>query len=190
MRRHKTLVIFTIVLFTLSLAVPITYAKKDDNSGKKIAKGKRNFIAAQNGLTKGKSPVIHFQLVEMNPDDDYAIIEDGARAKITILTHLDKYVLNGHGLEPYTDYSLINRARSIDWASSPDPEEVWDAEDYEIGTDTSDNNGNVHIMGEWSSLNVGKIWLVPSDDMDAENNNLLKWHPEEFLFNYGLVPAE
>lgn len=201
-------------MLAISITAPMALAKKDDNPGNHFGKdkdkpeknrireeiaeteefGKTYTPAADNGLNKGKSPVEHLYLFEKDPVT-WEIVEEGAWAKITILTHKDKFIFNGHGLpvqeegfEDYTDYSLINYAQATVWEDEdgnlienpvPDP---WTESDILIGSGTVNDEGNVHIKGTWESDIEGKIWLVLSEDYNDIEENLEVWNPELYLF--------
>ena len=206
-------------MLAISITAPMALAKKDDNPGKQLGKTKEKKVktqegeqvaeteefgktytpAADNGLNKGKSPVEHLYLYEKDPET-WEIVEDGAWAKVTILTHKDKFIFNGHNLpvpeegQPYTDYSLINYAQVTVWEDGdgnliPEDEMAtnpWDESDYFIGSGTVNEEGNVHIKGEWSDAIQGKVWLVLSDDYNGLDN-LDNWNPDQYLFEYDLL---
>ena len=211
MRKQKTIVLLTILILAISITAPMALAKKENNPGKHLAKGKdkvkpeqnreRERIAetegfgkcetpaASNGLNKGNSPVEHLYLFEKDPET-WEIVEDGAWAKITILTHKDKFIFNGHGLDEFVDYSLINYAQDQDWdLYDPDvvPDQAWPLNDILIGDGTVKEEGNIHIKGTWSSDIEGKIWLVLSEDYNDIEENLEGWNPEQYLFEYDLL---
>ena len=207
-------------MLAISITAPMALAKKDENNGKQLGKTKEKKVktqegeqvaeteefgktytpAADNGLNKGKSPVEHLYLYEKDPTT-WEIVPDGAWAKITILTHKDKFIFNGHGLEEFVDYSLINYAATMDWETyeyDPDvsPDDPWLMNDYDIGSATADEEGNVHIKGTWDIEELpdydieGKIWLVLDNDHDSEINDLTAWTPESYLFEYDLLRAK
>jgi hypothetical protein len=163
-------------------------AKKESNNGKHLAKGKNGRPAASNGLNNEKSPVQHLYLYEKDPDE-WDIIDDGAFGKLTILTHKDKYIFNAHRLNPVLDYSLINYAPGTDWSEEPYPN-PWPGEgSVEINSGTTNEEGNIHMKGEWDLETEGKIWLVLSDDFDSvsEPTKMIGWNPTQYLFEYDLI---
>lgn len=207
-------------MLAISITAPMALAKKDDNPGKHLGKDKEKSIknrervriteteefgktytpAADNGLKKGNSPVEHLYLFEKDPET-WDIVEDGAWAKVTILTHKDKFIFNGHGLEEFVDYSLINYAATMDWDTyeyDPDvsPDAPWLMNDYDLGSGTADEDGNVHIKGTWDIEELpdydieGKIWLVLDDDHDSESDDMTAWTPDSYLFEYDLLQAK
>jgi hypothetical protein len=185
MKKSTTLTLFITALLITSLIIPIAHAKKEENPGKH--KGKYKHAAAQNGLEKGKSPVQHLYLYEKDPDTR-EIIEDGAWGKVTILTHKDKFVFNGHGLEETTEYSLINFAPEAEW---PTPSEnPWYMDHTHIGTEETGDNRNIHIKGDWADTIHGKVWLVKTRDFNLETEEMISWKPEEYLFEFDLLPPQ
>jgi hypothetical protein len=188
MRKTKTLVILTIILLALSITTPMVSAKKESNNGKRLAKGKNGRPAASNGLNNEKSPVQHLYLYEKDPDT-WDIVDEGAFGKLTILTHKDKYIFNAHRLDPILDYSMINYAPGTTWDPYPEPD-PWPGEDsVEINSGTTNEEGDIHMKGEWDSETEGKIWLVLSNDFDAESEptKMIGWNPTEYLFEYDLL---
>ena len=189
----KTLTLISLIILTLSLATPIVYAKKDVNPGNHYAKGKQEKTEKQAGEGKSNSPVEHLYLYEKDPTT-WDIVEDGAWAKVTILTHKDNFVFNGHGLDGTLDldYSLIYY---------PDP---WPGEELLVlGDGTVNEGGNVHMQDEFDfdlipiekDENDGaKIWLVLSEDIATTDpdpgpvyNYMDGWNPESYLFENNLI---
>ena len=183
--------ILIVMVLVLTTTIPLTFAKKENNNGKRLAKGRAGKKAIVNGLNNENSPVIHLYLFEKDMDAvGDPIVEDGAWGKLTILTHKGKYIFNGHGLEPDIDYTLINYAPETDW-SFPDARAWPGFGSLEIGTGKTNNGGNIHIMGDWSEEIRGKIWLVLSSDFDSVDNidptKMLDWNPSEYLFGDELI---
>jgi hypothetical protein len=160
----------------------------EDGEGNHLAYGKTGKPAASNGLNNEKSKVKHLYLFKKDPNT-WDIVE-GSWAKITILTHKNKYILNGHRVESLldNDYSLINYAQGTDWSKVPDPDpDPWPGEgSMLIGSGQPNEGGNIHLKGEWSSLIEGKIWLVNGVDFDG--NKMIGWNPTEYLFEYDILP--
>ena len=156
----------------------------------------------------GKSKTGHLYLYEKiepleqpyPPGIPWEIVEDGAWGKMTYPLEgpTFKFVFNGHGLEPKTDYTLIYY---------PDP---WPGTGLIcLGSATSNGGGNVHIMGspdidgdlpiegdlnnpddpghaacitDSTCIEGAKIWLVLSSDVDCEGHVMIGWNPTEYLF--------
>jgi hypothetical protein len=188
----KTLTLLTLIILTLSIATPMVSAKKDDKPGKHLGQEKSGKAV---GGGKENSPVEHLYLYEKDPE--WGIVEDGAWGKVTILTHKDKFVFNGHGLDGTLDldYSLIYY---------PDP---WPGEELLVlGDGTVNEGGNVHMQGEFvfdlipieKDENDGaKIWLVLSEDVATTDpdpgpvyNYMDGWNPESYLFENNLINQE
>ena len=142
-------------------------------------------FAGKNGQS-GKSNVAHLYLYEKD-QVTWEIIEDGAwgKMKYNLSGPEFDFVFNGHELESGLEYTLIYY---------PDP---WPGNGLIcLGSDTADEEGNVHIK---NSVDTGdlpiagdendgaKIWLVLSDDVDCENQYMVDWHGEEYLFEYDLI---
>ena len=177
LRKLKLITFLTILVLALSLTTT-AYATKDDNKGKHLAKGKNGHPSAENGMNNEKSPVTHLYLYEKDPDT-WEIVEDGAVGKLTILTHKDKYVFNARGLELETDYSLMNYV---------DP---WPGDgSTEIDKGTSNEEGTLHLKGDWDKTTDGKIWLVLDADFDPDAGPPMQnWTPTSYLFEYALLEA-
>jgi len=144
---------------------------------------------APNG-PKGRSNTAHLYLVEKDPND-WTIVDDGAWGKMKYASASDEfeYLFNGHGLEPETEYSLIyygNDTVADDWPYATC-----------IDSGTSDSEGNLHLKGSHdfgynlpiseSEDDEAKIWLVLSEDIDAELGQMTGWNPEEYLFEYDVI---
>lgn len=139
--------------------------------------------------SSGKSDTGHLYMAEKDPDT-WDVVEDGAWGKLNYKS--DKYVFNGHGLEPGWDYTLINYARVGT---------AWPAHVNCLDNAEANAGGNVHIMGAWDpegfdydttpdtgSEDGYKFWLVPTDDLDCENYLFQNvWNPSEYLFEEALV---
>mgnify|MGYP000005723989 CR=1 FL=1 len=138
----------------------------------------------------GKSNIAHLYLYQKDPGT-WEIIEDGAWGKLTYIQSGSefKFVFNGHGLKPNTEYSLIYYADP--WPGN-NPGAL-------ISEGTSDDEGNLHLGGS-IELNMdlpdpsdanypdgAKVWLVPSSDYDASNCKLIAWNPTEYLFEEKLI---
>jgi hypothetical protein len=189
MRKIKTLTFLTVLILALSLTT-VAFASKDENNGKHLAKGKQIKTEKLDEAEKHRSPVEHLYLYEKDPET-WEIVEDGAVGKLTILTHKDKYIFNARGLELEMDYSLMNYAPGTDWSEETYPN-PWPGEDStEIGKDTSNEEGTVHMKGDWDTATEGKIWLVLDADFDTDldPSQMIGWSPTRYLFEYELLQA-
>jgi hypothetical protein len=142
-------------------------------------------FAGKNGRS-GKSNVAHLYLCEKD-QETWEIIEDGAwgKMKYNLSGPEFDFVFNGHGLEAGLDYTLIYY---------PDP---WPGNGLIcLGSGTATADGNVHIKNsvdtgdlpiEGDENDGAKIWLVLSDDVDCENQYMVGWNGEEYLFEYDLI---
>ncbi len=136
----------------------------------------------------GRSSIFQLYLYEKDPIT-WQIVEDGAWGKMTYNTATGKFVFNGHGLEPYEGYTLINFAR-VDGE--------WPATINILGQGDADEECNVHIMGKYAFANLkpdttpgadesgAKIWLVLTEDVVY--GKLADWNPSAYLFEYELIP--
>jgi hypothetical protein len=137
----------------------------------------------------GNSSISHLYLYQKDPSD-WSIVEGGAWGKLTYNTDTGDFVFNGHRLEANISYTLIDFARDTEWP----------AHINELGNGTTNNGGNLHITGNYTYANLEydetpdtggtegyKIWLVLSEDIDADGN-LAGWNPEEYLFEHNLLP--
>jgi len=138
----------------------------------------------------GKSNVAHLYLFEKDPTT-WEIVEEGAwgKMKYNLAGPEFEFVLNGHGLEPNTDYSLIYYAN--DWPGN-NPGAL-------IASGTSNEGGNIHLAGspdlgidlpDSADANYpdgAKIWLVLSEDYDGTYTKMTDWNPTEYLFEYDLI---
>ena len=141
--------------------------------------------ARDNGQA-GRSNVAHLYLYEKNPDT-WEIVEGGAWGKMTYNLSGPEFafVFNGHGLNSGDDYTLIYY---------PDP---WPGKGLIcLGSTTATGDGDVHIMGSvdtgglpaaYDENDGAKIWLVLSDDVDCDAQNIVGWNPTEYLFEYDLI---
>lgn len=100
-----------------------------------------------------------------------------------------EYMLDGHGLKPNIDYSLIYYADP--WPGNH-PGAL-------IDSGTTDDSGELHLAGS-VELNMdlphpddanyphgAKIWLVPSSDYDPLQTKMVAWNPTEYLFEGHLI---
>ena len=175
-----------LILLAASMIVPLALAK-GPGSGKGLQKGKdkeKHLQAAFNGLNKDKG-AMHLYLYEKN--ETWGIVEGGSWGKITYIPHRDKFIFNGHGLEPDVMYDLINYAPGTDWGEDPYPEPWPGVSSTEIASGSTNEDGNIHLKGSWSENIEGKVWLVDSDDFDL-GTGMTGWTPTEYLFEYDLLP--
>lgn len=169
-KKAKTLSL--LILLAAVLLVPTVQAVKP------------NGPSADKGLHNEKRKVKHLYLYEKDPET-WQPVEDGAWGKLTILTHKDKYIFNGHGLDLDSDYSLINYAPGTDW-TVPDINPWPAADSLGIGDGATNEEGNIHIKGSLSQTLVGKMWLVLSNDF-SEGTGMTGWTPTSYLFEYDLI---
>lgn len=141
--------------------------------------------APTNGVGKSKND--HLYLFEKD-EESWEIVDDPKWAKINFNNKQNKYVLNAHGVAPEADFELICYF---------DP---WPGEgSVSLGNATSDSNGNLHMqnyididalhaaaLDTIDSENV-KIWLVPADDFDNTQLEMVGWNPGEILFEFDLL---
>jgi len=195
----KSKALLVLLLLGLSMMVPMAFADDDldgeedgEDNGKHLGlyknreRKEKHTQSAYNGLNKGKK-VIHLYLYEKDPTT-WEIVENGSWAKLTILTHKDKYIFNAHELEPDDNYTLINYAPETNWTAVyngdiPDPWPGIGSTEFTSGT--VNEEGNLHLKGELDMEIDGKVWLVLSDDYDG--NQMIGWQPTEYLFEYDLL---
>jgi hypothetical protein len=127
----------------------------------------------------GKSNIAHLYLHEKVPTDPWPIVEDGAwgKMKYNLSGETFDFVFNGHDLAADTDFTLIYY---------PDP---WPGNGLIcLGEGTSDEFGDVHIMGsiDTGDLEDAKIWLVLSSDVSCDVQ-MIGWTPAEYLFEYDVI---
>jgi len=145
-------------------------------------------LAAPHGQA-GKSNTAHLYLYEKNPAD-WSIVDDGAWGKMNYRLAVPqfRFVFNGHGLLPGTDYTLIYY---------PDP---WPGTGAQcLGSGVVNEDGNVHIadrvelgtdLPATGDANAGaKIWLVLTADVEC-SVSLVGWNPTAYLFEHELITYE
>lgn len=115
----------------------------------------------------------HLYLYEK--DSDWNLVPDGALGKMTYTE--GKIVFNGKGLEPETDYSLIEY---------PEPQITWPHPIFVVGSEMTKKNGTLHISADYVVGPGGKYWLAPTSDLMG--SSLSGWNPTEYLFEYNLIP--
>lgn len=115
-------------------------------------------------------------MYEKTGDPDWDIVEDGAWGSMTYNTKNDLVVFNGHGLEPETDYTLIQYTDP--WPGSP----------VCIDSGTSDADGDIHLSGTHQVSSGEKYWLVLSSDVNCNTPAMTAWNPTEYLFEYNVTP--
>ena len=98
-------------------------------------------------------------------------------------------MFNGHGLALNTTYSLIYYADP--WPGN-NPGTL-------IASGMSNGVGNIHLGGtvalgidlpdlaDANYPNGAKIWLLLSDDYDADRCRMIAWNPSQYLFEYDLI---
>lgn len=145
-----------------------------------------SLVAGSTVMAAGKSNA-ELYLYEKDPTT-WQIVEDGARGKLryNLAGEEFEYGFNGHGLEAYTDYSLIYY---------PEPQTTWPWGVTVIDRGTTNNGGNINLAGS-VELNMdlpdpnnpqkgAKIWLVLTDDING--GKLTGWNPTEYLFENNLI---
>ena len=164
--------------------------------------------AGKSGAAGKESNVGHLYLYEKDPES-WEIVPGGAWGKLKYNLSGDEfeYLFNGHGLDPGVSYSLI-------YYADPWP---GDNPGALIAIGTANRGGNIHLRGsvdlEMSlphpddanyeeeggdpgtpgapptpfPFGGAKIWLVLSDDYNAETNAMTAWNPSEYLFEAELM---
>ena len=183
---RKSLIIFGLLALVLATTVTV-YAVENSTWGKI----KSMFDGNPNTLAKpaykdpdpqgpaGNSQVEHLYLYEKNPSD-WSIIEDGAWGKMTFKKDKNTFVLNGHGLEPNTEYALIHYM------------ENW-PEAHVIVRGYTNDLGDIHLSGSWDVWTM-KLWLVLGSDITGDGgdkviDNFTAWNPTEYLFEHHVLPS-
>lgn len=168
----KLLLISLALVFAFTMFVPQAMAKSD------------------------KAKAAHVYLYEKTPVDPcvpWPVVEDGAWGKLTYTPSgpMFYFVFNGHNLPEAQSYTLIYYP---DIAGDPPfPREV-----YILGSGTTNNGGNVNIAGSYDpggslpfdndvdepcpAVVDAKIWLVPTDLLNAEGTLIVGWDPSAILF--------
>ncbi len=124
--------------------------------------------------------------------DNWLIQRDGTWGKLTYnLTSPEfEYEFNGYNLKDSTEYCLIYYA---------DPWPGTGGTEIACGSTTSTDlnlSGSVNlgmdipVPGDNNSPDGGKIWLVLASDYDKDNNKMTGWHPDDYLFETGLITYE
>jgi hypothetical protein len=140
----------------------------------------------------GHAQVIKFVEKRLNcyPDNNcvpkYSIPPNAAVG--SLMYQDSKFVFNGHGLPPETEFTLIEEP----WGILPPQQQ--------IGTGISDKNGNILIKGGATSLTytpwfiggfngqIGAyVWLVPTNDMVEGVLPWWDWNPKHYLFAQELI---
>ena len=129
-------------------------------------------------------------LYEKNPED-WSIVKHGAWGKLIFdpASPTFNFIFYGSNLSESQEFDLIYYAD--DWPG--------DNPGAHIGSNLTDKDGNIHIYGS-SELNMdlphpndanypggAKIWLVLSEDYDADTYEMIGWHPEDYLFENNLI---
>lgn len=154
-------------------------------------------LAAGKNGPAGKSKVGHLYLYEKTPAPEGAwpIVAGGSWGKMNYkrLGNTIDFVFNGHELPAGVEYKLIAY------------KEPWPGAGLIIlGSGSSNEYGDVHIMGTSAALPVSsyptvtsdeysgcgtKIWLVLSADV-SEGEWTGGWNPEEYLFEDDLIYSD
>ena len=185
-KKQRMIVLLVTAILMVSMLSPAAYAAKDENSGKKEGHTYERHIEAKNSHNNGKGPVQHLYLYERDPTSG-DIVPDGSWGKVTILTHKDKFVFNGHKLQKTTAYSLACFEQGMEW---PPGEAPWNMEGSLIGSSEKGKGPNIHIMGEWEDTIHKEIMLVISTDYDPIVRQMTGWNPEGYLFGYDPLPEQ
>jgi len=137
----------------------------------------------------GKSNTAFLYLYEK--DADWQIVDGGAwgKLKYNLSGPEFEYLLNGHGLEADTDYSLIYYL---------EPQTTWPWPVTVIDSGTTNRGGNINLKGsvdlgmdldgpadDYNPEGGAKIWLVLTDDIVG--GSLSGWNPTEYLFENNLI---
>jgi hypothetical protein len=159
------------------------------------------FVSGGNSGTSGNSNTAHLYLYEK--DSAWNVVEDGAWGKMTYRLSGPEfqYVFNGHHLmydavNP-VDYSLIYYPDGwpgnglIVLGSGVTVLEVC-PDEYYVGLGYLHlggivNTGDMPASFDANYANGAKIWLVPTDDVDADEHMMVAWNPESYLFEGGLI---
>ena len=146
---------------------------------------------------------------EEDPDPEELIVEDGeedvpegedfideendvleivwGKMNYNLVGSYFKFVFNGHGLKPDTEYTLIYY-----------PEPSGDGL-LCLGSDVSDEFGNVHINEKLIGVcdmpipedenypNGAKLCLVLASDVDCDASEMIEWNPSSYLFGFNLI---
>ena len=184
-----------LILLIVSMFAPVAMAKPGSDKGLHKGKDKqkdKHLKAAYNGLNKGNGAK-HLYLYEKDPET-WEIVENGSWGKITYIPKHEKFIFNGHRLEPGVAYDLINYAPGVDWSMEPYPNPWPGDNSTEIASGLANEGGNVHLKGSWNGTTGeetwdidGKVWLVPSYDF-LLGTGMIGWNPTEYLFEYDLLP--
>lgn len=138
----------------------------------------------------GKSNTAFLELLEKDPET-WEIVEGGAWGKMQYnpVGSTCDFKMNGHGLEPDTDYTLIHY---------PEPQTTWPWPVNVLAQGTTNGGGNIHVEGSVdpqadspvdndADPPVGqKIWLVLTADINNDGE-LAGWNPAEYLFEQRLI---
>lgn len=145
-------------------------------------------FAAPNGKAKDHCQGLY--LYEKDPAT-WEVLQDGAWGKYNYKLNGTTIsgTFNGHDLDEGIEYSLISYPESYPNVNV-------------IGSAIADEYGNVHIQaeadigepnvysstapGDYQDMTGYKIWLVPTSRLSG--SNLSGWHPEDYLFEYKLIP--
>jgi hypothetical protein len=134
------------------------------------------------------------KLIEKTPTDTGPFIPVLNGAFGSIMYQDDKFVFNGHRLDPGVEYALISYMEPWPGTGS-----------IILGTGIATKAGNIQIKGGEVALvyndytagtptsqeyvgQVGaKIWLVPRSDMDVAGTSFIAWNPDTYLFETSLI---
>jgi len=185
-RVRKQLLVVGLLVMLLSMTAVPSFAQ--ENGSDQEPKGPPSKI-------RGKSNVAHVLLVKK--DADWIAMWPGAFGilKYNLAGPEFKYLFNGHGLTPKTEYNLI-------YYADPWPGNFPGAL---IDSGMTNNGGNLHLKGsidlemdlpdpadanhpEYDPeplLAGAKIWLVLSSDYDGDK--MTAWNPYEYLFEYDRI---
>lgn len=167
--KKYVLVLSSIVVFVLAASFVLPVGAKNPKSP-----------ADYNGLNKGKSDMQHLYLYEK--DSNWDVVPDGAWGKMNFSS--EKFVFNGHDLEPGVEYALV----VYDTICGDDDLTEWPGEGPVLGYGVADEYGDVHIKGYFGKgYCEAKIWLVLNDDVDEDGIFVGSWNPTEYLFEYNRV---
>jgi hypothetical protein len=131
------------------------------------------------------SPVVHIDYVELDAYLD--VVEHGGKGKLLYDKETDKFVFNGHRLDPGVHYALISQGGMAAYTF------------LIMGDGIADIEGNIHLEGTFihePAVNDGSVtYLVLYDDMEwvhevdgtFEGWILHRNHPTEYLYGLGTL---
>jgi len=184
------------LMITAFLVVP-SMAKNP--KGEVVAKGPKDKVVEKGPSGQaGKSNIAHLYLYEKTSEgtvegEDWPIVEGGmwGKMKYNLSGFTFDFVFNGHKLPIGVEYTLIYY---------PDP---WPAEGLiclgsGVVIESEDGSGNIHIKNSVDTGNLpiesddnfsegAKIFLVPTEHVDCENQKMVGWAEDANLYEGALI---